>query len=420
MNAKHVLVLCPKSVIDVWDRELKKYMPAIVSLLNKGDSKRKAEHAKIGVSLYDSPHFVVVNYEAAWREPLAATLIAQEWDALVLDECHRIKAHRGKASAFAAKLRAPIRLGLTGTPIPHSPLDVWAQFRAINPTVFPGTFTQFRMRHTRPAARAEYRDKDIISWPGRAGIIERYKFQRLDELHERMYEHAYRVRAADVLDLPEALDEQRRTELEPEARRIYKSLHDNMVAQVKDGAVTAANAAVVIMRLQQLTGGTLRVTDLGDHTEPRLEQVSTAKEQLLTDLLEDIGSEPVVIFGRFHSDLDAITRACQSLGLSSDELSGRRSGLLEWQNGMSQVLVVQQQAGGVGIDLTRARIAIYYSLGYSLADYMQSRARLHRPGQTRNVMYMHLIVSGTIDELVYQALANRADVVASVVDALHG
>jgi SNF2 family DNA or RNA helicase len=113
-------------------------------------------------------------------------------------------------------------------------------------------------------------------------------------------------------------------------------------------------------------------------------------------------------------------------------LSGRTNGLRNWQEAepplgavagvvtpWPQVLVVQQQSGGVGIDLTRARIAIYYSLGYSLADYMQSRARLHRPGQTRNVLYMHLIVAGTVDELVYQALSNRADVVASVVEGMN-
>jgi SNF2 family DNA or RNA helicase len=186
-----------------------------------------------------------------------------------------------------------------------------------------------------------------------------------------------------------------------------------MVAELEGGYVTAANAGIRIMRLQQLTGGTLRAQNLDGSDS--VQRVSEAKEGLLRDILEDI-DEPVVIFGRFHTDLDAAHRAVG--GEQSLELSGRANHLAAWQAGEGNALVVQVQSGGVGIDLTRARIAIYYSLGYSLADYMQSRARLHRPGQTRSVEYIHLIVRRSVDELVYTALAARADVVASVVEQM--
>jgi SNF2 family DNA or RNA helicase len=72
------------------------------------------------------------------------------------------------------------------------------------------------------------------------------------------------------------------------------------------------------------------------------------------------------------------------------------------------------QAGGVGVDLTRARVCAYYSLGFSLGEYLQSRKRTHRPGQTRSVLYVHLVAEGTIDEQVYRALEARQDVIAAV------
>ena len=67
-----------------------------------------------------------------------------------------------------------------------------------------------------------------------------------------------------------------------------------------------------------------------------------------------------------------------------------------------------------GQDLTRARYCAYYSTGFSLKDYLQSRARIHRPGQTRPVVYYHLTVRDSIDETVMRAIQNRWDLVESV------
>jgi SNF2 family DNA or RNA helicase len=84
------------------------------------------------------------------------------------------------------------------------------------------------------------------------------------------------------------------------------------------------------------------------------------------------------------------------------------------------VLAVQIESGGVGVDLTRARYAIYYSLGFSLGSYEQSLARIHRPGQTRPVEYIHLLAKNTVDEKVMAALAAKADVVTAVLQQLKG
>jgi SNF2 family DNA or RNA helicase len=85
------------------------------------------------------------------------------------------------------------------------------------------------------------------------------------------------------------------------------------------------------------------------------------------------------------------------------------------------VLGVQIQSGGVGVDLTRTRYCIYYGVGYSLGDYQQSLARVHRPGQTRPVVYNHLVATGTVDEGVYAALDSKRDAVEAVIERMkHG
>ena len=78
------------------------------------------------------------------------------------------------------------------------------------------------------------------------------------------------------------------------------------------------------------------------------------------------------------------------------------------------MLAVQIQAGGLGLDLTKARYCVYYSPGFGLGEYLQSMARLHRPGQTRPVQYIHLIAAGTVDELVVRALDRKEDLIDRV------
>jgi SNF2 family DNA or RNA helicase len=128
--------------------------------------------------------------------------------------------------------------------------------------------------------------------------------------------------------------------------------------------------------------------------------------------------EPVVVFCRFRCDLEEVAAACRRLGRSHSELSGVRNSLAEWQSGETSVLAVQIQSGGVGIDLTRASYCVYYSLGFSLGDYEQSLARLHRPGQTRCVRYYHLVAKDTVDEIVYESLRKRKEIVDGVLHRL--
>jgi hypothetical protein len=141
------------------------------------------------------------------------------------------------------------------------------------------------------------------------------------------------------------------------------------------------------------------------------------KELTLTDVLEELPEEePVVVFCRFRADLDAVRRVCAALWRDWREISGSdHAGLGEWQQGQGTVLIAQIQAGSVGVDLTRARYAVYYSIGFSLAEYEQSLARLRRPGQKAgSVIYTHLVATKTVDVAIRQAIQKRRDLVEYV------
>ena len=125
-----------------------------------------------------------------------------------------------------------------------------------------------------------------------------------------------------------------------------------------------------------------------------------------------------MVFTRFLHDLDVVAQAAEKLGRNCYEVSGRAKQLDQWSEEDGGVLAVQIQAGGLGLDLTKARYCIYYSLGFSLGDYLQSIARLHRHGQNSIVDYIHLVAAGTIDDIITRALAHKEDVVQAVLDRI--
>jgi SNF2 family DNA or RNA helicase len=351
------------------------------------------------------PFVGVINYDSVWRASIAAEIGKVRWDAIILDESHRIKSPFGRASKFLRRLALSQpdskRVLMTGTPMPHSPLDIWSQFLFLDHGLMPTPYTSFRAR---------YADCDRM-FPS---VVRKWKNQ--DELASLIDQHAWRVMVDDVLDLPETIHQVVPVELSPATRRAYDSLATEMTCSIDDGTTTAGNALTKILRLQQATGGHATL----DGTREIVTIDGTpGKATTLAEILQDLAeTEPVVVIARFRADLDAIAATARQLGRPYSEVSGERKDLEAWQAGNTTIIGVQIQSGGAGIDLSRAAYCIYYSLTHSLGDYEQSLARLRRPGQTRCVRYYHLCARDTIDETIYKALRNRRDVIEAVMSRL--
>lgn len=400
--------MCPKSVVAVWPLEFEKHGGAPVGTLalDEGSITDRTKRMLAFLNLQaarEQPAVVVANYDAIWRTPMDRAVLSAEWDAVICDESHRIKAPGGKAALFCSMLgdRVPHRLALTGTPLPHSPLDAYAQYRFLDKGIFGTSFVNFRARY---AVMGGFNGKQVLS------------YQNQDDFHEKFYSIAYRVKSEDVQSLPEAVDVVRPVVLSAYARKVYDTLKKEFVVGVGEGTVTASNALTRLLRLQQVGSGWAKQDrNVETGVEGDLVQIDQAKQDVLADVLEDLqDDEPIVVFCRFHHDLEAVHTVAAALGRGSLELSGRRNELKDWQSGAAPILAVQTQSGGVGINLVRARYCVFYSLGFSLGEYLQARKRTHRPGQDRNVTYVHLVATKTVDEDVYKALDARQDVVETI------
>jgi hypothetical protein len=289
---QRVLILCPKNVIGVWPKQFELYAPGEYRMITptKGTVAKRAEEIRRQLSHVDGPAVVIVNYDSAWRPKMNDLLLSLVWDRVVLDESHRVKSAGGKASRYVARLRrvARRRLCLTGTPMPHSPLDVYGQYRFLDPRIFGTNFTVFRNRYAimggypierwNPATRRmEIQGAEIIGWHNEP------------ELAARTYSIAYRIADEEldaILGLEEPIHEVREVELRPATMTLYKRLYEDFCADVGSGVVSFDNALVRLLRLAQVTSGHLPVTTVEGETA--VEIVDTAKADALRELLEDI------------------------------------------------------------------------------------------------------------------------------------
>lgn len=406
ISAQRILIVAPLSVGPVWAAELARWSPHISAVDAWHDPlPRRADRIRAAMQSARPPVAVIVNYDSFWRVSLEKLLMKIKWDLIVYDESHRLKTPSSKASKFAAQLRrehphASVLL-LSGTPMPHSPLDLYGQFRAANRNVLPETWTQFRARYA-------------ITGP--LGPYHVVGYRLTDELAARVAPATFRVDASQierpqhqVIDIPVELDDR--------TWRLYRQLEHEFVAWVQEhsndelSTVIIKNALTKALRLQQITSGFV-VDDAGN-----MVRIGTEKRAALTDIIESLGGEPLVVFCRFRADLDTVHDVCRMLDVGSLELSGARHELEQWQSdaGNYPVLAVQIQAGSVGVSMVRARYAVYYSLGYSLGDYLQSEARLVRPGQQRHVTLYRLVASGTVDERIVRALDAKEDIIQYVI-----
>ena len=397
---RRLLVVAPLSILGVWEDEFERFAAFDYNLaVLSGTGSRKADTIRHmnGAAL----QVLVVNYESAWR--LEKELAAWKPDCIVCDEGHKIKTHNIAASRALHRLGASAqsRLLLTGTVITNKPIDVFSQYKFLNPAIYGQSFYAFRNRYF-----------DMVGYGNHTPVL---KKSMESELTEKLHSISYRATKAECLDLPETTDMIRQIELEPAALRIYRGLVKESYAELAGGEVTATNILTRLLRLSQLTGGFL-----GNDETAAVEQVSCAKLAALEDgaVAE---RKKLVIIARFIPEIKAICKLLEKRGLGysciTGEVKNRDEQVARFQNEPEVMAFVGQIAtAGLGITLTAASTMVFYSLDYSMSNFEQTKARIHRVGQRMPCTYLYLVARGTVDEKVLAALESKADLARTLVD----
>lgn len=408
-DVHRVLVVCPKAVIPVWTVNLMKFHPndsweSMDPITGTVKHKQKLIENWLKTSKADKK-IVVVNYDIVWRNPIGEFFYRQaSFDMVILDESHRAKAAGSKVSKYLAMLGKTIKykLCLSGTPMANSPLDVYGQYRFLDPSIF-GT------RH----------DLFLQEYAIMGGVDNHFVvgFKNQKKLQEKFKSIAYTCKMEDIKDrlkLPEVLPSiERKVTLPAKDMKTIKELEKDFIAECGSSHVVVNNVLVKMLRLQQISAGFCITHDVMMNEEEQ--ELNTAKEDELFDILSDISPlASVVVFCVFRHDIRVIRSVAEKAKRKVFELSGNENTLEEWKKSEGGVIAVQIQAGAEGVDMTNAHYAVYFSLPHSLALYNQSKARLYRPGQKNSVSFIHLIAEDTIDEGIYKSLQKKQDVIEAI------
>ena len=399
---ERVLVITTKAALTVWSNDAKKHGIATdIIVLNKGTSKHKATQLLKLVGSY----IVVTNYDTAKLLPLHKVA----WDLVIADECHKLKAHNSQTSLLLATMLkdVPSKVGMTGTFNDERPTDVYGQIRWLYPekvgrkvaSSILGTWDEFFVRYC------------VFVPQDRYNLVTGYK--NLDVLAESIAPYVMRVDRKTAIDLPDELHIEREVLLTSKQREVYNSMRKDFVAKIEAGDITASNVLVHGLRLQQLTSNIAKLDEGGivpiDNEDAKLEQ--------LLSLLDELGEEPVVVFTNYRQEVSYLL---SKLPYECKQLTGDKKEHEDWQAGNGRVLLANLSAGAEGIDLTRARYAVYYSMPNSNTRYQQSLARISRPNSRMDmpVAYYYLVATDTVDTALLRGLRTKQDLAKIVLDNL--
>lgn len=383
------LVVCPKSVLDVWAAEMAKCAPQLrVQVLHEKD--------ELNVSnLRTDLDVLVLNY--AQLRGSVDQLHTIRWLAIILDEGQQIKNPDSKAAKAARQLIAENRLVLTGTPLENRLLDLWSLMTFATPGAL-GDRAYFHRHFDR---RKDERATERLSARLRPFMIRRTKGQVAKELPARTEE-------AMLCEMTGVQEQLYRDEL-------ARAQHMVLNASGFD-ALNRQRFAI----LQALT----RLRQICCHPALIQHDASTEDSAKLTatlELIEELHAEghKVLLFSQFVSMLKIIREKLESMGLPYHWLTGASTNRAEivrafQEDDKASIFLLSLKAGGSGLNLTAASYVILYDPWWNPAVEAQAIDRAHRIGQTQPVMAYRMLTKGTIEEKI-MLLQQKKNIMASTV-----
>ena len=400
-EARCILVIAPLRVArDTWPAEADKWdhlQNLICSVAVGTEAERRA-------ALEQPADIYIINREnVQWL--IEESKLPFNYDTIVVDELSSFKSPQAKRFKSLMKVRPRVKriVGLTGTPSSNGLMDLWAEFRLLDMGKRLGRFiTHYRDEFFQPDKR---NGQIIFSYKPKPGAEQR--------IYDKISDITISMRATDHLNMPALISSECPVCLSQEERKLYEEMKRDLVLQLPDGEVTAANAAALTGKLCQMANGAI-YTD-GGGAIPLHDQ----KLDALEDLIEAAGGKPILVAYWFKHDLARITLRLEKLHVPFSRLDSSDS-IRRWNAGELPVALIHPASAGHGLNLQAGgSCLIWFGLTWSLELYQQTNARLWRQGQNApTVVVQHIVAKGTIDERILKILSSKDSTQAALIDAV--
>ena len=328
-----------------------------------------------------------------------------DFDMVVIDELSSFKNHQTKRFKALMKVRPKVKriVGLTGTPSSNGLMDLWAEFRLLDMGERLGRFIgQYRTSYFRPDKQ---NGQVVFSYKPLPGAEK--------QIYGRISDITISMKSTDHLQMPELVNSRYTVYLSEKEDSHYADLKKDLVLQLPDGDITAANAASLSGKLSQMANGAV-YTDAGETVA-----IHERKLDALEDIIEAANGKPVLVAYWFRHDLERITERLHKLKIPCSRLDTDGS-IRKWNAGEIPVALIHPASAGHGLNLQGGgNTLVWFGLTWSLELYQQTVARLWRQGQqSETVVVQHIITEGTIDERIMKALSEKDTTQAALIDAV--
>jgi SNF2 family DNA or RNA helicase len=384
-----IIVVCPLSVLGVWQKEAFAILPHRSCELMAGErSKRlKILRSKADIKVINFDGLKSIADEVAQYVPGKRILV-------IVDEASTYRTYGNKRyKALKGMITPKTWLWLmTGTPVPNAPTDAWALAKLINPKKVPNSFNLFRETVMKPAGPYKW-----IPRPGATKIA-------FDALQP-----AIRFMKSECLDLPPVTYNDRICEMTVQQKVAFDNFKKKMKHEDKEAGVsiTAANAAVRLLKMQQVFCGVVK-----DDDEQAVWLDNAPRLALTEELIEDAGGK-VIVFAPFLFSMAQLQRHLNkrwrtALVNGKTPKHERIKIFDEFQEGNSiDVLIAHPSTAAHGLTLTAASNIIWFAPTFSLEHYEQGNARIERTGQLLPCSIFH-IGCHPVEWAIYEALQKKS------------
>lgn len=363
LSPKRLLIVCPKSLISMWEYELSRVFHI---------SYTRYEDLDMLVSENIMTAVCIKNYEQ-----FLSIKSVSNFDLVILDEAHKIKNCSSKTHKCISKYVKTTRtLCLTGTPITRDLMDLFGILTCTGPQIWNGlTAAQFKARY-------------ITN--GGAG--------RIYELMQLISPYTIFGKITDFIDMPEWED-------------IVIPVHPDVSQLIQLDGVYASDKKALerICEAQQITGSV-------EYASPKRNDC----EQLISDILDN--GEKVVLFVKYTKEYEYFINKYKDIcaGINGS-VKDRFDKVQEFENNPKiKIFVGNLQTASLGITLIKAHKCIFYSETHNWGDMDQAKRRIYRTGQNHFCTYYYLIAQGTVDQIIHKSNLNKTDLIEDFINFYGG
>lgn len=405
-HLRKVLVTCPKTACGVWEDEVENWLPPRIPrrviVIDDEDFMVKEKADLLINGLRDDPDklvFLVVYYEIIHHDKIKKALKKWKPQLIAGDEIHWC-GHNSKRTRTMLSLgpTAWWRFGMTGSLRGNSNLRIFYPYKFIDSDVFGTNYSYFK--------------QDYFYWVDKGGYQKPIKDRNTDILEQKMHSISFVATKAD-LDLPPSTPVPIKIKPRSATIKAYNEMEQEMYLWMEEheAEATARIALTKLLRLSQITGGFIRDTNREDRPIIGGGEKLEALKELLEEYVLEYG-EKVVIFARFKWEIRAIYQLCRKLKLGVLVNNGTKEVRRQFRDDPRKMVYITQIAsGGISVnELVVSHIGIFYSVDDSYDHLEQAMGRLERSGQTEPVLFLFLLLKGTIDIGKYNTLMEHKSI----------